>query len=174
MKDFKNRMKKVLAEEEKKPDFDIREYEMEVLDVAKKEEQELSHVILSPDPDLTPALSLSLSPNVSRSPVASDLIPEFNSRVYFDGLPRPSASSHSEEGLKWVSLKHIFAHMKTLDRQEAARMFYAVLALVSSLISLNLIRYQAGNRYDYRAACFRLVFVSLFIDELSVFRVSLF
>jgi hypothetical protein len=109
-------MKKVLADEEKKEEFDVRKYEMEVLDVANKEIQEQNEEVRVLSPTL----------NLSSTELPCNLI-----GFPFDGLPSPS-SSDSGDGVKWVSLRQIFSHMKRLERHEAARMFYAILALVNT------------------------------------------
>ncbi|CAG7732967.1 unnamed protein product [Allacma fusca] len=84
VKQFEQKMKKVLADEEKKESFDVND-----------------------------ALPNGIRPHGMMSPV-------FNSQ-----------SSH-ENGRKWVPLSTVFNHMKKFDRNECARHFYAVLALLSS------------------------------------------
>jgi len=125
-------MKRVLAEEENKEEFDVRKYEMDVLDVTHSEEEEAEAAGGADEESvqgMTPVRALTLPDD----PAGHTPLLQFN----LDGLPSPSSSEGTGVGgVRWISLKRIFSHMKTLGRQEAARMFYAVLALVSRIPSL--------------------------------------
>jgi len=118
---FEKRMKKVLEEDAKKEEFDVRKYEREVLEVTVKESNEIEgslceDTFLVPQ---SPMKSLSIDKDISEIMAASP-----STRSSFDG-------SQSSSGGGWVPLRNIFQHMKNIDKTEAARLFYAVLALVS-------------------------------------------
>ncbi len=119
---FENKMKKILEEDAKKDEFDVRKYERDVLEVTAKESSELDRTSTNEDLFLVPT-----SPIKPQSVYAESFDQIFTSpstRSSFDG------SQASSCGNSWVPLKHIFHHMKSFDRTETARSFYAVLALV--------------------------------------------
>jgi hypothetical protein len=115
---FEKRMKKVLEDDAKKGEFDVRKYEREVLEVTVKESNEMDAAsedfLIPQSPVKSNSIDGFLSDIIQTSP---------STRSSFDG-------SQSSTGGSWVPLKHIFQHMKNINRTEAARLFYAVLALV--------------------------------------------
>jgi len=112
VKNFERKMKKILEAEAKKQEFDVKKYEMEVLEATSRE------VALSEAED-EPRM---LSPNVSNEPV----------RPHLNMEHRLSCSSTSSEANRWVPLSKIFHTAKNMEKVEACRTFYAVLALVCS------------------------------------------
>lgn len=116
---FEKKMKKILEEEAKKDEFDVRKYERDVLEVTAKESSELDRS----DDFVVPNSPLKLQPVEVEQ--FDHLLTSPSTRSSFDGSQSSgSGSTH------WVPLKHIFHHMKSFDRTETCRSFYAVLALV--------------------------------------------
>ena len=119
MKQFEQKMKKVLADEEKKESFDVTKYEIEVLNATALESQEEEALECEGSDE-----SRAVSPR-SPCPLDDAKIARMLSPVSV------SNGSTLENGRKWVPLSSVFHHMKKATRNECARHFYAVLALVS-------------------------------------------
>ncbi|XP_035714372.1 uncharacterized protein LOC110858041 isoform X3 [Folsomia candida] len=128
---FEKKMKKILEEEAKKDEFDVRKYERDVLEVTAKESSEL--VVNSTgvagerfDDFLVPTSPLMRQQSIDEVGFDPVLFASQSTRSSFDG-----SQISSLVGSSWVPLKHIFNHMKSFDRTETARSIYAVLALLS-------------------------------------------
>ena len=138
-------MKKVLADEEKKETFDVSKYEHEVLAATAFEahEEELLDLDESGD-ETTMTASSSSIPDcmIEDSSLENPHVIEPRSPSFMPppGMVSPSSTSNSPSsydfGRKWVPLSNVFNHMKKFDRNECARHFYAVLALVSKSLTL--------------------------------------
>lgn len=114
-------MKSVLIRESEQGLFDVKKYEMEVMDVTIKESQENdSDELLCP---LSPIV-----PEGAESPRAE----EQRNWTLASSSRRTSIAGSVDGSSGWIRLYDIFSHMKKIDHSETCRHFYAVLALVSS------------------------------------------
>src|SRR5436309_2309570 len=108
-------MKKILEEEKRKDQFNLTTYEQELLEVANKDMD-------SDDGSQVPRPVSNMHDQHGSDSISRDFAEPQS--------PCRSETSSNSNGLKWIKLENLFAHVKNQDRREAARYFCAVLGLV--------------------------------------------
>lgn len=121
IKEFEDKVKSVLIKEAEQGLFDVKKYEMEVMDVTIKETQDT-------DAD---DLFCPLSPIMPMEGAESPRPEERNWGALATSSRRSSIAGSIDGSSSWIRLYDIFSHMKKIDNSETCRHFYAVLALVS-------------------------------------------